>query len=123
MFRLVSENLGFAYVRQIIIINHGYLVNIDKLFYYILSLGNKLVMKFWRNRRCPKKKSSFKSYFGEFTGTQSRTIFYTPLKTCCPRENGSVRRGAACTSQYTRGDLVFLLVVTIIIMVITLLLL
>ena len=60
MFRLVSENFGFAYVRQIIIINHGYLVNIDKLFYYILSLGNKLVMKFWRNRRCPKKNPHLK---------------------------------------------------------------
>ena len=37
MFRLVSENSGFAH-GHIIIINHGYLVNIDKLLYYILSL-------------------------------------------------------------------------------------
>ena len=55
MFRLVSENSGFAHVRQIIITNHGYLVNIDKLLYEILSLRCQLVMKFLRNRRCPKK--------------------------------------------------------------------
>ena len=81
---------------------HIYLVNIDKLLYEILSLRCQLVMKFWRNRRCPTK-SSFKSYFGEFPGhvetSQSRTMFYTPLKTCCPRENGSARRGAECTSR------------------------
>ena len=43
MFRLVSENSGFPHVRHIIIINHGYLVNIDKLLYYntlvALSIG------------------------------------------------------------------------------------
>ena len=43
LFRLVSENSGFAHVRHIIIINHGYLVNIDKLLYYntvvALSIG------------------------------------------------------------------------------------
>ena len=117
MSRLVSENSGFAHVHHIITTNHIYLVNIDKLLYEILSLRCQLVMKFWRNRRCPTK-SSFKSYFGEFPGhvetSQSRTMFYTPLKTCCPRENGSARRGAECTSRYTRGDLlVFVLVVGI----------
>ena len=39
----MSENSGFAHVRHIIIINHGYLVNIDKLLYYntvvALSIG------------------------------------------------------------------------------------
>ena len=43
LFRLVSENSGFAHVRHIIIINHGYLVNIDKLLNYntvvALSIG------------------------------------------------------------------------------------
>ena len=96
------ENSGFAHVHHIITTNHIYLVNIDKLLYEILSLRCLLVMKFWRNRRCPTK-SSFKSYFGEFPGhvetSQSRTMFYTPLKTCCPRENGSARRGAECTSR------------------------
>ena len=100
--RLVSENSGFAHVHHIITTNHIYLVNIDKLLYEILSLRCQLVMKFWRNRRCPTK-SSFKSYFGECRGhvetSQSRTMFYTPLKTCCPRENGSARRGAGCTSR------------------------
>ena len=107
MSRLVSENSGFAHVRNIITTNHRYLVNIDKLLYEILSLRCQLVMKFWRNRRWPKK-SSFKSYFGEFPGhvetSQSRTMFYTPLKTSCPRENGSAapaRRGAACTIAET----------------------
>ena len=96
------KNSGFAHVRHIITTNHGYLVNIDKLLYEILSLRCQLLMKFWRNRRCPKK-SSFKSDFGEFPGhvetSQSRTMFYIPLKTCCPREKGSARRGAACTSR------------------------
>ena len=39
----MSENSGFAHVRHIIIINHGYLVNIDKILYYntavALSIG------------------------------------------------------------------------------------
>ena len=96
---MVSENSGFAHVHHIITTNHIYLVNIDKLLYEILSLRCQLVMKFWRNRRCPTNfKSSFKSYFGEFP-SQSRTMFYAPLKTCCPRENGSARRGAECTSR------------------------
>ena len=53
------------------------------------------------------KKSSFKSYFGEFPGqvetSQSRTMFYTPLKTCCPRENGSVRQRRALADR--RGEI------------------
>ena len=53
MFRLVSENSGFAHVRHIIIINHGYLVNIDKLLYYnivvALSIGyNATRVIMWR---------------------------------------------------------------------------
>ena len=42
MFRLVSENSGFAHVHHIIFINHGYLVNIDKLLYYntVVALSN-----------------------------------------------------------------------------------
>ena len=100
--RRSRQRHSFAHVRHIITTNHRYLVNIDKLLYEILLLRCQLVMKFWRNRRCPKK-SSFKSYFGEFPGhfetSQSRTMFYTPLKTCCPRENGSARRGVACTSR------------------------
>ena len=80
----MSENSGFPHVRHIIIIHHGYLINIDKLLYYntvvALSIGYNATSAnmrrktfvseedIWRNRRRPKKTSSFKSHFGEFPG-------------------------------------------------------
>ena len=80
----MSENSGFAHVRHTINIHHGYLVNIDKLLYYntvvALSIGYNATSanmrrktlvseeEIWRNRRRPKKTSSFKSHFGELPG-------------------------------------------------------